>query len=115
MATNDRSVDERQRHKHGSLSGPALSIISSNIEGLTGTKQDLLADLCIKNNCDILCLQETHRGSSRIRPRIAGMTLIAEIPHDQYGSAIFARNGLIAWIVDKSSLSDTENILRPNH
>ena len=107
MATNDQSVDEHQRHQHGSLSGPALSIISSNIEGLTGTKQDLLADICVKNDCYILCLQETHRGPTRFRPRITGMSLIAEIPHDQYGSAIFVRNGLI---VDKSSTSDIDNI-----
>ena len=110
MATNDNDdqfVAEAQGRTHGSLSGPALSIISSNIEGLSGAKQELLADLCITTNCDILCLQETHRGPTRVRPRISGMTLIAERPHDQYGSAIFARNGLA---VDKSYLSDINNI-----
>ncbi|XP_071480569.1 uncharacterized protein [Diadema antillarum] len=101
-----RTVDDAQGRKHGPLSGPALSIISSNIEGLTGAKQDLLADLCTKHSCDILCLQETHRGPSRVRPRISGMTLIAERPHDQYGSAVFLRNGLSA---DKISISDTDN------
>lgn len=59
MATNDNDdqfVAEAQGRTHGSLSGPALSIISSNIEGLSGAKQELLADLCITTNCDILCL-----------------------------------------------------------
>ncbi|XP_038058777.1 uncharacterized protein LOC119730062 [Patiria miniata] len=107
MVTNDQNVDGPQRHQHGSLSGPALSIVSSNIEGLTGAKQDLLAELCVQNNCDILCLQETHRGPARNRPRIPGMTLIIERPHDQYGSAIFVRSGLT---VDKFSLSETDNI-----
>ena len=72
-----RSVDEAQGHQHGSLSGPALSIISSNIDGLR------LAELCIRNICDILCLQETQRGPSRNRPRIPGMTLITERLHDR--------------------------------
>ena len=99
MVIQYQFVGEPRSHKHGSLSGPALSIISSNIEGLTGVKQDLLAELCVQNNCDLLCLQETHR--------IPRMTLIAERPHDQYGSAIFAREGLT---VDKSSLFDNDNI-----
>ncbi|CAH1258394.1 Hypp2004 [Branchiostoma lanceolatum] len=106
-ATSGRPVGEAQCHSHGSLSGPALSIISFNTEGLTGAKQDLLAELCVINNCDILCLQETHRGPTRSRPRINGMTLIVERPHDQYGSAILARDGLNA---DKFSLSDMNNI-----
>ena len=84
-----------------------MSIISSNIEGLSGAKQELLADLCITTNCDILCHQETHRGPTRAIPRVSGMTLIAERPHDPHGSAIFARNGLDA---NKSSLSDSNNI-----
>ena len=85
----------------------ALSIVSSNIEGLTCAKQDLLAELCTRNNCDILCFQETHRGPSRNRPRIPGMTLITERLHDQYGSAIFVRNGLT---VDNASVSENDNI-----
>ena len=103
----DHSFDQPQGHKLGSLSGPALNIISSNIEGLTGAKQDLLAEICVQNCCDILCIQETHRGPSRIRPRIPGMSLIVERPHDQYGSAIFVRNSLS---VEKSSLSESNNI-----
>ena len=101
------NVDELQGQKLGSFSAPALSIISSNIEGLTGVKQDLLADICRENHCDILCLQETHRGPTSTRPRIPGMSLILERPHDQYGSAIFVRHGLT---VDKTFLSDTNNI-----
>ena len=100
-------MDEARGHQQGSLSGPALRIVFSNIEGLTCTKQDLLAELCTRNNCDILCLQEIHRGPSRNRPRIPGMTLITERLHDQYGSAIFVRNGLT---VDNASVSENDNI-----
>ena len=100
-------MDEARGHQQGSLSAPALSIVSSNIEGLTCAKQDLLAELCTRNNCDIICLQETHRGPSRNRPRIPGMTLITERLHDQYGSAIFVRNGLT---VDNTSASENDNI-----
>ena len=107
MATRYQSADEARGHQQGSLSGPALSIVSSNIEDLTCAKQDLLAELCTRNNCDILCLQETHRGPSRNRPRIPGMTLITERLHDQYGSAIFVRNGLT---VDNASVSENDNI-----
>ena len=107
MATRYQSVDEARGHQQESFSGPALSIVSSNIEGLTCAKQDLFAELCTRNNCDILCLQETHRGPSRNRPRIPGMTLITERLHDQYGSAIFVRNGLT---VDNASVSENDNI-----
>ena len=92
MATIYQSVDETRGHQHGALSGPALSIVSSNIEGLTCAKRGMLAELCTWNNCDILCLQETHRGPSRNRPRIPGMTLITERLHDQYDSTIIVRN-----------------------
>ena len=106
MATRYQSVDEARSHQQGSLLGPSLSIVSSNIDGLTCAKQDLLAELCTRNNCDILCLQETHRGPSRNRPRMPGMTLTTERLHDQYGS-IFVRNGLT---VDNASVSENYNI-----
>lgn len=80
MNSRDPGVNEPRSDKHVSSSGPALSIISSNIEGLSGAKQDLLADLCIQHRCDTLCLQETHCGPTRICPRIPDMTLIFERP-----------------------------------
>ncbi|KAI5732373.1 hypothetical protein M8J77_025795 [Diaphorina citri] len=50
--------------------------------------------MCKENNFDILCLQETHRGDASHRPCIDGMILVTERPHDQYGSAIFAKPNL---------------------
>ena len=66
-----------------------------NIEGMSAVKQQLLAELCEKQKCDVLYVQETHRGLKAIRPNIRGMSLVAEIPHEQYGSAIFVRNNCI--------------------
>ena len=103
----DHIVDALQCHKLRSFSGWALSIISANIEGLSGAKKNLLADLCMRNKCGILCLQETHRGDTRIRHRISGMTLVIERPHYHYGSTIFVRSGIA---VEKSSRLETDNI-----
>ena len=50
--------------------------------------------MCKEQYCHCLCLQETHRGARKARPRIPGMTLVAERPHDKYGSAIFIRDDL---------------------
>ena len=72
----------------------ALTLISANIEGLSAVKASMLSDLGKKQHCHCLCLQETHRGARKERPRILGMTLVAERPHDKYGSAIFIRDDL---------------------
>lgn len=81
--TNPRSTTERP------FSGLALTITSINIWGLTSDKKILLANTCKKTMCNIICNQETHRGSDRNKPKIRGMKLIAEIPHDKHESAIF--------------------------
>ena len=57
-----------------------------NIEGLWANKASMLSELCKREHC--LCLQETHRCSDYTRPKIAGMTLVAERPHKKYGSFI---------------------------
>ena len=36
----------------------------------------------------------THRSERKLRPRIPGITLVAERPHDKYGSAILIRDDL---------------------
>ena len=77
------------------LSEPALTVTSINIEGMSAAKQQLLAELCEKQKCDVLCVQETHRGLKAIRPNIRGMSLVAEIAYEQYGSAIFVRNNCV--------------------
>lgn len=70
-------------------------------------KIELLAILCTETQCDVLCLQETHRDETRIRPRIPGMNIIIEIPNAFYGSAIFAIPGLV---IDSAAFSHTNNI-----
>ena len=41
--------------------------ISVNIEGLSSTKKELLANFCNDNEYDILCIQETYRAIDNIR------------------------------------------------
>ena len=100
---------QSQCQQHGPLSEPALTVTSINIEGMSAAKQQLLrcAELCEKQKCDVLCVQETHRGLKEVRPNIRGMSLVAEIPHEQYGSAIFVRNNCIC---DSTSTSNTNNV-----
>ena len=78
---------------HEPLSG-LTSLISFNTEGFSREKAGILSSLCRVNNCAVLLLQETHRGPTRNRPKIPGMNLIVERPHDQYGSAIYVKPGL---------------------
>ena len=98
---------QSQCQQHGPLSEPALTVTSINIEGMSAAKQQLLAKLYEKQKCDVLCVQETHRGLKAIRPNIRGMSLVAEIPHEQYGSAIFVRNNCIC---NSTSTSNTNNV-----
>ena len=55
----------------------------------------------------VLCMQETHRGPGAVRPRVRGMNLVAEIAHEQYGSALFIRDSCIC---ESTSTSSTDNI-----
>lgn len=80
---------------------------SINIEGINRDKETLLAEICKEHACDILLVQETHRGNDRCRPKVEGMDLIVERPHNQYGSAIFARPGTN---IISASLTDTDDI-----
>ena len=68
-----RKRDISQSHTEGSFSGPALTIMSSNVEGLSAAKQQLVADLSSKHRCAVVCMQETHRGPNDIRPNVPGM------------------------------------------
>ena len=72
----------------------ALTVISANIEGLTASKASMLSEMCKREHCHCLCLQETHRVPHLAMPKIPGMTLIAERPHIKYGSAILIRSDL---------------------
>ena len=72
----------------------ALTVISANIEGFTDSKASILSEMCKRERCHCLCLQETHRPTNLSRPKIAGMSLVAERPHNKYGSAILIRHDL---------------------
>ena len=72
----------------------ALTVISANIEGLTASNASILSEKCKRERCHCICLQETHRSTNLSRPKLAGMSLIAERPHSKYGSAILIRDDM---------------------
>ncbi|KAF0693108.1 anaphase-promoting complex subunit 1-like, partial [Aphis craccivora] len=87
---------------------PALTIASCNIDGINSNKEELLADLCKKNSCDVLCVQETHRSEDMNNPRINGMKLVAIRPHRKYGSAIFVRSSIDVTTSQITEIDDIE-------
>ena len=84
-----------------------MTAMSINIEGLSSAKQQLVGNLCPEIDCDVLCLPETHRGQQQYRPRIPGMKLVAERPHEQYGSAVFTKRDTI---IEQTSIIERDNI-----
>ena len=102
-----RNRRDRRRVQSKSFLGPALTVISANVEGSSTAKQNILAELCSNLHCDVLCLQETHRGSDNNRLSIPGMVLATERPHLQYGSAIFVK---ASSVIEATSVSDDDNI-----
>ena len=99
--------DTSQNHTEGSFSGPALTIMSFNVQWLSAAKQQLIADLRHRLQCAVVCMQNTHRGPDDIRPSIPGMELAIDKPHSQYGSAIYLTSGTT---VNRTSLTDINNI-----
>ena len=71
-----------------------LTVIFANIEGFTHVKSAMLSVMCNDKHCQCLCRKETHRSQTQVRPRIPGMSLVAERPHNKYGSAVFIRDDL---------------------
>ena len=65
-----RKRDASQSHTKGPFSGPALTIMSFNVEGLSAANEQLIADLRQRHLCAVVCIQETHRGPDAIRPSI---------------------------------------------
>ena len=72
----------------------ALTVISTNIEGLTASKVSMLSEMYKREHCHCLCLQETHRAPHLARLKTPGMTLIDERPHIKYGRAILIRRDM---------------------
>lgn len=87
-----------------------LTIISFNVEGLSQNKEDLISMLCKENSCDVLSLQETHRGKNQKRPKIQGMQLVQEIQHEQYGSAMFVNQQIKINKIEAKSQNNIELI-----
>ena len=85
-------------------------MIFANIEGLLAVKAAMITDLCKEQYGHCLCLQETHRGAIKARPRIPGMTLVAEHPHDRYGSATFIRDDLKVNSISATAVNHVEMI-----
>ena len=95
-----------------------MTIISANIGGHSSPKRDLIAKLCCEHNCQVLCLQETHKGPNNNRPTITGMKMSIERPHEKYGSAIYVKPDLVttmsstpvteAFSTDLDTLSDID-------
>ena len=86
-----------------------MIVISLNVEGLSAAKEDLIAKMCFKHKCSVLCLQETYRGQKSHRPKVNGMICIAKLPHHKFGSAIFVKEGTTV-----KSIHTDENIYDQN-
>ncbi|KAL4104978.1 hypothetical protein QTP88_020253 [Uroleucon formosanum] len=93
-----------------SFSGPALITISINIEGISPNKEDILAQLCKETSCNVLCIQETHRGNESRTPKISGMRLAAIRSHKKYGSAIFTKPSIDIISSEMTEVDDIEII-----
>ena len=85
-----------------------MTIISANIGGLSSPKRDLIAKLCCEHNCQVLCLQETHKGPNNNRPTITGMKMSTERPHEKYGSAIYVKPDLVTTSTPVTENNDIE-------
>ena len=66
----------------------------ANIEGLKASKASMLSEMCKREQCYCLCLQETHIAPHLERPKIIGIAFIAEGPYIKYGSTILIRSNL---------------------
>ena len=67
--------------------------------------------MCQRERCHCLCLQETHRGADSFRPKIDGMSLVAESPHKKYGSAILFRDDLRVEKISVRTLGTVELLI----
>ena len=79
---------------HSQSPSVAMTVMSTNIEGLTTSKASILSAMCKEQHCHSLCLKETHRSKDQARPKLSGMALVAERPHNKHGSSVFIREGL---------------------
>ena len=78
-----------------------------NIGELSANKASILLELCKIQHCHCQCLQETHRAKDQARPKIPGMMLVTERPHNKHGSSVFVRDGQK---VNSISVCEEENV-----
>ena len=69
-------------------------MISAYIEALIVSKASILSERCKGKQCYCLYLQETHIAFINPRLKIEGIALVAECPHNKYGSALFLKPDL---------------------
>ena len=79
---------------HSQSPSVPMTVISANVEGLTASKASILSVMYKEQHCHCLCPQETHRSKDQAMPRIPGMALLAERPHNKLGRSVFIRDGL---------------------
>ena len=79
---------------HSQSPSVTMTVIYANVEGVTASKASILSVMCKEQHCHCPCLQETHRSKDQARPRIPGMALVAERPHNKHGSSVFIRDDL---------------------
>lgn len=63
LANSSKSRHINELHKNTPkrlFSGSALIITSWNIENINSNKEELLAELCRNNSCNVLCVKEAH-------------------------------------------------------
>ena len=89
LLTHQTTSNHRMSAVNSQSLSTVLTVISANIEGLTAGKVSILSEMCKRERCHCLCLQETHRPTHLSRPKISGMSLVAERPHNNIGNAIF--------------------------
>ena len=73
----------------------------------------MLSEMWKREYGQCLCRQETHRAPHFAKPKITGITLVAERSYIKYGSAIFIRsdlkvNGVYVWEQDNVELISIE-------
>ena len=70
-------------------------VISVIIDDLPASNEFILSKtVCNKEHYHSLCLQEPHRSADYTRPKIVGLVLVAESPHNKYGNVILIRTDL---------------------
>ena len=87
----------------------ALTVISANIEALAASKASIQSYMCKRERCH--CSSRNTQTQNISIPKIAGMSLVAERPHNKYGSVILIREDLKIDNVDERVQGTVELIM----